>query len=292
MSNQGILIHLHIPKNAGTTLSRMVKLRLVTRPPTRVLDHDTILGFYNVSGLDERLQAIEKLPPGKQKRVRFFEAHCGYGVHDRLPSPNRYMTFIREPIDRTLSVYYHCRKEGHIEPSVTLEDFLSRLPDNPVWQTDNAQVRYLAGENGLIDTRPHGEVDSAMLELAKQRLDSMFFVGLMERFDESVLLLGRRLGWSRLCYGRSNVNPDRKRADQIDPGVRGLVEQRNEHDVELYNHARRLVERRIAEAGPALEQELVRFRKRNRRAAAVLNPLYDSLKKVRTTLGRVTGRGA
>ncbi|MCC5785592.1 MAG: sulfotransferase family 2 domain-containing protein [Phycisphaerales bacterium] len=292
MSRNGILIHLHIPKNAGTTLSRMIKLRLITRPPTRLIHHDLVLGYYNVAGLDQRLQAIADLSPSKQRKVKFFEAHCAYGVHERLPEPSHYMTFLREPVDRTLSAFSHCKKQGHIPQDMPLEQFVSELPANPVWQTDNAQVRYLAGENGLIDTRPVGEVDRAMLDLAKERLDDMFFVGLMERFDESVILLGRKLGWSRLAYGRSNVNPDRARADEIDADTRELIERHNLLDTELYQHAEELFNRRLASEGPSLQREVERFTRRNRRAAVVLNPLYNSLKGARTMLDKITGKRA
>ncbi len=289
MSDHGILIHLHIPKNAGTTLSRMVKLRLVTRPPTRLLAHSTVLGKYDVAGLDKRVEAIASLPEREKKRVCFFEAHCAYGIHERLPGPHRYMTVIREPVDRTLSVYAFCKKNRFIDADTTLEQFLEELPENPVWQTDNAQIRYLAGENGVIDTRPVGAVDREMLELAKKRLEEMFFVGIMERFDESVVLLGRQLGWRGLAYGRSNVNKQRAKPNEIDPSQRELILSRNELDLELHEFAGDLLQRRIEEQGERFAKDVDRFVRRNQKAGVILKPIYNSLMKTRKLLSRAKG---
>ncbi|TVS09130.1 MAG: hypothetical protein EA423_00500 [Phycisphaerales bacterium] len=286
VSWRGILIHLHIPKNAGTTLSRMVKLRLVSRPPTRLLAHSTVLGKYDVAGLDKRIDAIASLPEREQRRVRFFEAHCAFGIHERLPGPHRYMTIIREPVDRTLSVFGFCKKKGFIDANTTLDQFLDSLPENPVWQTNDAQIRYLAGERGVIDTRPVGAVDREMLELAKKRLDEMFFVGVMERFDESVVLLGRQLGWRGLAYGRSNVNRERTKPHELDYAQRELILSHNRLDTELYEHARDLLQRRIDAQGPGFAKDVDRFLSRNRRAGVVLKPIYNSLMKARKVLSR------
>lgn len=289
MTQPGILIHLHIPKNAGTTLSRMIKLRLVTRPPTGLLAHSTVLGKYDVPGLDKRVEAIATLPEREKKRVRFFEAHCAYGIHERLPGPHRYMTVIREPVDRTLSVYAFCKKNRFIDADTTLEQFLEELPENPVWQTDNAQIRYLAGENGVIDTRPVGAVDREMLDLAKKRLEEMFFVGVMERFDESVVLLGRQLGWRGLAYGSSNVNKQRAKPNEIETSQRELILSRNELDLELHQFAGDLLQRRIDEQGEGFAKDVDRFVRRNQKAGVILKPIYNSLMKTRKLLSRAKG---
>ena len=119
MSRAPLLIHLHIPKNAGTTLSRMVKIGLLLRPPTNLLREQSTLGMYSTPGTDARVEAIARLPERRRARVRFFEAHCGWGVHERLPRECAYFTLLREPNKRTLSVFGF-EGEGARHPSMTL----------------------------------------------------------------------------------------------------------------------------------------------------------------------------
>lgn len=281
-----LLIHLHLPKNAGTTFSRMLKVKLLM-PPWRVLRHAVILGFYFVPGLDPRVQRINDLPERKKKKVRFFEAHCGWGIHERLPQPSAYLTVIREPIDRTLSVFFFRKQQGKLPQETKLEDWIAVRPDQAVWHVDNGQVRYLAGEQGQILDVPIGQVTRQHLDLAKARLADMFYVGIMERFDESVVLFRRVMGWKKANYGRSNVTKKRKKKDEIDASHRELIARHNELDTELYAFACELFARRIAEAGPGFAAEVERFKAGNAAHNKRLGWMYELLPRMRGTLQKL-----
>jgi hypothetical protein len=86
-------------------------------------------------------------------------------------------------------------------------------------------------------------------------------VGLTERFDESILLLGHAFGWRDVRY--VSVKVARQRAE-LAPGDRALLERRNALDIDLYEHARAIVERRIAEAD-GFAAELEAFQRTNAR---------------------------
>src|SRR5690606_35182533 len=182
MSPAPLLIHLHIPKNAGTSLGRMLKFGILMCPPINILRARRTLGYYSVGGFENRIAIMDRLPPRARRHVRLFEAHCGWGVHERLPQPSRYMTLLRDPIDRTLSVYDYLRETRYIDPETTLEAFLAAPPPGRVWWVDNAQVRFLAGSAGVIDDRPVGAVTAGMLDLARARLGDFLHVGITERF--------------------------------------------------------------------------------------------------------------
>ncbi|MBX3364295.1 MAG: sulfotransferase family 2 domain-containing protein [Phycisphaeraceae bacterium] len=282
-----LLIHLHLPKNAGTTFSRMLKLRLLLSPPWRVFRHQVTLGYYFVPGLDPRVQRINDLPEAKRKKVRFFEAHCGWGIHERLPGPSAYLTVIREPIDRTLSVYFFRKQQGKLPQETRLEDWISASPDQTVWHVDNGQVRYLAGEHGRILDVPIGEVTREHLETAKARLSEMFFVGIMERFDESIVLFRRAMGWKKASYGRSNVTKKRKKKDEIDTAQRELIARHNVLDTELYAFACELFQQRITAAGPGFAEEVVRFKAKNAAHNRRLGWLYELLPAIRSKLQKL-----
>lgn len=282
-----LLIHLHLPKNAGTTFSRMLKLRLLLRPPWRVLRHQVALGYYFVPGLAARLDRIKALPARKKGRVRFFEAHCGWGVHEHLPAPSVYLTVIREPVDRTLSVFFFRKQQGKLAKETTLEDWIAVRPDQDVWHVDNGQVRYLAGEGGRILDVPIGGVTREHLELAKQRLEAMFFVAIMERFDESMVLFRRTLKWRKVNYGRSNVTKQRKKKDEITPEHRALIARHNKLDTELYQFALELFERRIAASGEGFADEVERFKRKNAAHNKRLGWMYELLPRARGMLQKM-----
>ncbi len=294
MSEPPILIHLHIPKNAGTTLSRMLKVHLLLHPPTRVLHHEQMLGYYTVLGPTEnRLRRIESATEKERGRIRFFEAHCGYGVHKRLPRTSAYLTVVRDPVDRVLSVFYFMKQQGLLTADAEIGPWLDEHPADVVWHVDNGQVRYLASDDGRILDGPIGSIGRDELEKAKARLENdIAVVGLVERFDETVVLLREALGWSGLKYATSNVTRKRKAKDAVADNVRGLILERSELDAELFEFAKELFERRVRAYGPSFEDDLRKMRQANTRYARRAGRLYDLLPRARRVAQKlIPGRG-
>jgi hypothetical protein len=266
-----LLIHLHIPKNAGTSLSRMLKLGFLLRPPTNFANTARTLGCYSIAGFENRIAAIDGLPEADRRRIRFFEAHCGWGVHERLPQPSQYVTMLRDPVDRALSVYSYLKSIGRIPPATTLEEFVEAEPAARVWWIDNAQVRYLAGADGHIDDRPIGACTPDMLELARERLRRNFMlVGITEQFNESAALLLRRLRWKLGWYVRSNVTVSRAGAGDVPRRLLDRIRELNELDIALYESERRLFEEQVREGGPSLQADIRRFEQRSALATGLL----------------------
>ena len=275
MSNS-LLIHLHIPKNAGTTLSRMLKIGVLVRPPTHLLDRVHVLGYYPLVPWEKRIEKINTLPDRRRASIRFFEAHCGYGVQDLLPSPSRIITMLREPTDRTLSVYSFLKENGTIESGFSLEAFLEAPPKDRVWWVDNAQVRYLAGERGQIDQRPIGTCTSDMLSLAKDRLrEQVLVTGLVERYEESAVLIRRALGWRKGASVRSNVTKQRTGIGAVPDHLAARIRSLNELDSDLHAYAASLFERRISEAGRTFSDAVARSRRDSARWSRLLGPAWE-----------------
>ena len=270
-----ILVHLHIPKNAGTTLSRMLKMRMLLHPPTNLLHRAAVLGQYHPP-TETRLPAIAAMSPRDSRRMRFYEEHCGYGVHEHLPRECTYLTMLRDPIDRTLSVYDFLRQEGRIPADQTLAQFLDKPTIRRVWWIDNAQVRYLAGEHGEIIDAPVGACPAELLETAKHRLEhDMAWFGLLERFDESLLTLCRMLGWSNAVAVRSNVTKERTSTRAtVAPELLERITAMNALDLELDAFARGLFQRRL-DAIPNAAAQLSDLRERSTKRRRVLGPLQN-----------------
>lgn len=287
-----MLIHLHIPKNAGTSLGRAVKWRLLMRPPWNLPRHASVLGFYFVPGFERRADHLLAQPASVRRRVKYFEAHCGWGADERLGVEAKVFTWLREPVDRTLSVYYHQREQGHIPDDLPIESWIDAPPPTPIWPVDEGQVRYLAGESGRILDVPVGEVTRAHLELAKRRLEQCFFVGTVERFAESAMLFGDALGWRRWAVGWSNRTASRRAVEEISPAVRERIEARTLLDDELHRHATALLERRIASSGSDHAERLEAFLRRSERAHTRWGRWQGRLRSARRFAQRVgVGRG-
>jgi hypothetical protein len=204
----------HIPKTAGGTLKSMFSAAYGREAITSA-------GNY-LRSPDKTAVAATRFRPGTRVTI----GHTPYGLFRRfLPSGTRYITFLREPVDRVMSHYYR-----HLQAKAgTLEEALELgLPD-----LSNLSTRFLCAD-ATLDALPDGALDEA-----KANLESFAFVGFQERFDESVVLLQEALGIGRIPYGvNAHVNANRPSVEEATDEQRALIAAHNQLDVELYAWAR------------------------------------------------------
>ncbi|MGH9880361.1 MAG: hypothetical protein ACRD6N_02905, partial [Pyrinomonadaceae bacterium] len=87
--------------------------------------------------------------------------------------------------------------------------------------------------------------------------------GLNERFDESLLLFKRRLGWKHLFYSRRNVTKGRPRRRDVPDSTLEVIQKHNSLDLELYEFARQKFDETMRTLGPSFQDEVRRFQKLN-----------------------------
>jgi len=211
MSGERIIAFAHIPKTAGMTV------RLLLRRHFGVRHLDLPKGFIYTEALlsrDLRLNPLVRSLAGHSLRP-----FVDFGaLEDRLV----WYTFLRDPVRRFASHYQHAvEKEGVQAPF----DAWVRDPMNGNWH-----VRMLAGGEDL--------------ERAKEVLtEKITCFGLMERFDESLLLIRDSLGLHelKLSYGaprntarRSDL---RERIQEECDRHQAEVMERNALDRALYDYA-------------------------------------------------------
>jgi hypothetical protein len=246
------LIFLHIPKTAGTTLSRIIEKQYPGR---------AVYTTRTEGGHARSLEDFKALDPSQRNEIRCLKGHIPFGMHAYLRQPCVYITLLREPVDRIISHYYFVLKNPRhylhkqvIEGHMTLDDYVSSGIST---ELSNGQTRMLADRDD--------ESPSAMLGSAKKNLcDHFAVVGLTESFDESLLLMKHHLGWRRVYYARENVTPGRPLKSQISRSTVHLIEQANEADLKLYAFAREQFEKKICAQGPHFPEVVRRFRSRNR----------------------------
>ncbi len=178
--------------------------------------------------------------------------HVYFGVHELFDSPCKYLAYVRDPVERIISTYYFTRRtKGHPRHeqarNCSLMDFVRDQDD---LEMSDYQVRLLGGN-------PVEPVGPKELERAKANIEEHFLcVGLTERFDASLLLMTKLLGFSQVFYKRWNVSHNKKRVRPSDlERARQVIRERNQLDLELYDFCAQRLEAQMAEAG--LEQEAI-----------------------------------
>jgi hypothetical protein len=217
------------------------------------------------------LSSFANLSAEQRTSFDLIRGHNWFGLHELVPRPCVYVTFVRNPIERVLSYYYHIKRDRkhpyHKDfHDIDLEAFVSGQ-----WaahdEVTNIQTRFLSGEIG--ETRN----DERILTKAKANLESHFpVVGVVERFDESIILIRRTLGWRwHACfYPRLNTTPGRPREDQSDPRVLAIIREKNSLDIALYEYCLERLSRQIAAEGGFFPIDLEIFTKLNRLAAPLV----------------------
>ena len=259
------IIFLHLPKTAGWTL----RGALHSKYPSEILFLDDP---------SDPLGGVEAIPHEDRLRARVATGHVFYGVHEHIPQPTDYITVLRDPIARVVSMYnYILRRPQHRLHGVVagsgmgLEEFARRCPDAGI---DNQQTRLISGRGaGEVQSLRSGRhkwvappLEPGDLEQAKGNLDGFLLVGLTERFDETFIVLRRMLGWRLPMYAKKNVGRGADGSLPEAPSHRAIesIRERNHLDIELYEHGRRLFEAVVERQSPSFQREVTTFRMLNR----------------------------
>lgn len=257
---------LHIPKTAGTTLSEVLAANYPAKSILEAYDH---AAYRRIRALDARSIAGLRLMLG-HIFIHDYEEFFGGEV------PLAAFTFLREPVARVVSEYHFLRSwpGQHLYTMMNEEDIsLAQFVE-----TNRQQLRH-HGKNLMTKSlcgAQKNDTDEAMLERAWSNLSERFACfGLVERFDESLLLLGQALGLSTLFYDRRNVNPDRPARQDLNPATRKIIEDHNALDLELYARAASLLDARIKAQGEPFQARLRTFRKVNERFQNIAKKLLQ-----------------
>ena len=224
---------LHIPKTGGTSIAKVLNRLYRSR----------YIPLENGTNEENRIAVINILK-NEPNRYDVIGGHVGgFGIHEGSQRPVRYLTILRDPGARAISLYYMImrvkthRRHAQFQQYGSIEEGLTHIGSN-------LQTRVLAGiPKDTVVTAEH-------LELAKRNIEEWFdAVAILERFDESLILMRRALGWKTLVIAPPHENAGKNRPKALPESVIQLANDLNAYDTELYEFANALMDKRIRELG-------------------------------------------
>lgn len=228
--DQRILLFHHIPKTAGTSFRRFIETNLrgcrhlyLDIPRGHPSLRDWYGEFYSALTKKERSQLLA------------IASHSAGYLIPILDRPIVGVTMIRDPVERCLS-RYHFLKEAHGEfADIFHADSARAKPD-----FFNGQARSLLEPHfdlSELPLSPGPPRDSA--DLWRTRLFTVlarhYWVGIQERYSESVDTFAEQLGW-RQVVARLRVNQEKPDDTELDGPTLKRVRACNWLDMEMHRH--------------------------------------------------------
>jgi hypothetical protein len=234
MANQAPkkLVFLHIPKTAGTTLTSIIE---------RNYSAQNRVALYNPAQFQHDLENALANP-----KIKMLYGH--FAFDEALNDENLYVfTFLREPVARTVSNYIHLKNSTEPQHKEWMRNAKSFSDFLALKQAFNWQARHLSGQKLSAD---FGKDLDASLKMATKNLLRMDFVGITERFDESLLCVSTDLEWKKLRHKNQNVQQKNDEAQLLVSKYSEQILAQNQLDMALYELGTRLLEKRLEKITP------------------------------------------
>jgi len=238
-----VCVHFHIFKNAGTTLEWILKNNFSKNAIS--IDSDNPKDMLH---FDKIAEILEKKP-----KTRSLSSHqFRFPVFNNERFEFISIVFLRHPIDRAISIYHFQKKRTDADrPGIVkakeldLNGYIKwNLKTKSHRAMRNFQVLYLS------DKPVESVVDENDFKIAVQRIKEIKIIGVVDKFDESLVLaeevLKEYFPTIDLSYIRQNVSEDRKGTlmeklekakNEIDEQVWKKLLEQNKFDLELYEKA-------------------------------------------------------
>ncbi|MBD5641060.1 MAG: sulfotransferase family 2 domain-containing protein [Desulfovibrio sp.] len=260
------LFFLHFPRTAGTTVDDIFFNNIPENQILKIYSRDEFnrnrfideTEFYNLQYITGHL-LLSSLNPTQI-----------YGRNVRA------FTFLRNPVKRLYSEYIFLKtwKEQHLYEylnthSVSFTQYITSTEKILKYRGKNFMTRCLSG-----DSLENGNIKES-LEKAKSNLKNSFiFFGIQERFMESIFALSKKIGLKNIIHQKRNALNYSSIPEKISPEEEEIAREYNSADIELYNFARDIFEKRIKAEGAAFQAGLKNYLLINSKFQNISNLLY------------------
>lgn len=206
------LIHLHIPKTAGTTLAEALSQVEALQP--------------NLIVHDGNLADLRNMARGQRSSLRYVRGHLSMGAGDALGMAHRYMCLIRRPGPRIFSFYqFIMRTRTHpdfaafTERNLSFGEYLEYSVDTVAHrlEIDNGQIRHLSG---CFDSSGFGREAQLLKTALHTALSPDMLFGFVEHCNTFIALLHREGYLPDTDIPMVNISPN---SDRYDAAIEALT---------------------------------------------------------------------
>jgi hypothetical protein len=246
-----VLIHFHIPKTGGTSLSSMVKHGFRRDEIFESINQgEEVYGGLSLVSFECCRELLFAHGLERQKRIRYYSGHLPVGVHalfEGTAKSAKYITVLRHPVERVVSLFHFNSQYNNAYArdgrAITFEEYVESRRDINL---HDYQVRLLSGAPELDAAAPASSSDEVIasaavekrhLEQAKRNIEEHFLAAApVEQLADLALILRIIYGWPmrRLFNEYKNRTKLRPRRKQIPPRLLRIIEDCNRHDIELH----------------------------------------------------------
>lgn len=211
-----MIIFIHIPKSGGSTVGMRI-LNSFGEDSTISLARTSFAAF--PGEWDRRIR--------EGKPVLWVGGHVQYGIHHFLPiepGAERYITFLRDPTELLISLYFFSRNNME-----TADSALAKELTLDQWLRSNNRPR------DIFTYSFSGYFSNRSLALARENLFRRIeFFGLTEYFDESMAVLSERFNITATepCHINRTRKPTEMPLSMEE--IRAVVAKTDHQDVALY----------------------------------------------------------
>ncbi|MBC7367529.1 MAG: sulfotransferase family 2 domain-containing protein [Undibacterium sp.] len=215
-----MIISVHVPKCAGTSFRHVLA----------ELYGDAL--WLNYGAIFSREQFRADVVPAQATCIH---GHFFADAFDSFVSAesSKLVTWVRHPVDRVVSHYYHFLRSPDMR-----DDCCCALYERGLKLIEFAELDWMRNE--------------ATRYLAGKSIEQFAFVGVAERFEESLSVFADDLGWPlSLEVPRVNTNPDRKTASyELSADDYEQIINLNTLDLMWYRRAVERLERQLMTRAP------------------------------------------
>ena len=196
------LVHIHVPKAAGTTVNNILMRSYKYRADSYGTD-------FFPRYFPTEFNSLVEPPPTADDRVRpmFFTGHIGVGneLFRRMPVRYIVITILRDPVSRIISHYRFNSTAPSVFQSAIQDDHLDVIQYFHRFRSAiSLQYEYFLPSAG----KGHEAKTVGVSEALRNLTQMVSIFGIQDSFDEFVVLLAELLGLPDVFYTPLNKTPD------------------------------------------------------------------------------------
>ena len=246
------LFFLHIPKAGGTTFYDIIYRNFAYRKVAKI----------DGTHVAQSIADLSAQPMAVKNRFDCVIGHFSFGFHQQFSGRHTYITFLRSPVSRVVSLFDHIKNvpQHPLHEIVASKgmDIHSFATSDLTSEIDNDQVRRISGSDAEV------LADSDLARAVENLEHSFSFVGICEEYDRSLVLLSRQFpGWD-IRYVVKNVSrKEPVSSQQAYDKTLDQIRSRNSLDSELYKYARGRFVAEVQAEGSGVDAKVAALRVQN-----------------------------